>query len=139
MRMDTLHMTIAFLGNQTADRVERLFELGDRIRFAPFELRIDRLGCWKHNRIAWAGVAVPPPELVRLAAALRETLAEDRFPIDRRAFTPHVTLLRKIVQGPEETNLQPISWIVREFALVDSRTQPEGARYRVLGRWPAKA
>jgi 2'-5' RNA ligase len=32
--------------------------------------------------------------------------------------------------------MHPVEWAVDDFALVESVTAPEGARYSVLERWP---
>ena len=99
-------------------------------------LCLDRLGYWRHNRIVWAGASQPPPELARLASQLGEALAKAGFPVERRPFHPHLTLLRKVANPPELPVAAVPPWPVTEFLLMASDLRPDGARYRPLGRWP---
>jgi 2'-5' RNA ligase len=50
---------------------------------------------------------------------------------------PHVTLLRNTAGGalPE---CDPVRWPVRDFVLVASRTDADGAHYEVIRRWPLR-
>jgi 2'-5' RNA ligase len=47
-------------------------------------------------------------------------------------FEPHLTLLRDRIAAPEEF-IEPVSWRVQEFVLLDS-VHGEG-RHELLGRW----
>lgn len=132
MRRDSLHMTLAFIGSVSPSELAVLQEVAGRIRGEAFDLRLDRVGCWPHNRIAWVGCSRVPSRQRLLAA----NLGEAGFIFDKRPFVPHVTLVRNgHCDNLPELGL-PISWGVREFVLVESFLQPHGARYRVLERWP---
>jgi 2'-5' RNA ligase len=142
MRHDTLHLTLAFLGDIPGERLADAKRVADAIAAAPFDLIIDRLGYWRHNRILWAGGAVPP-RLTFIADALGNGLRESGFTLDARPFAPHVTLLRDAHCAGMEcpawgTSLLPqsIGWPVREFVLAESRLSSSGARYQIVGRWP---
>jgi RNA 2',3'-cyclic 3'-phosphodiesterase len=134
MRTDTLHLTLAFLGDQTPERVAESIEIARRIEFAPFSLNMDTVGCWMHNRIVWAGCAAPAPELALLAAALESELGAAHFPLEKRDFTPHMTLVRNALRRPAPKPLDAISWNVGELVLVASERKADGAHYRVLER-----
>lgn len=137
MRAETLHLTLAFLGDQPRARVGELSAIGSRVRFAPFNLRVDTLGCWMHNRILWAGCATAVPELGALAATLNAQLEQAGFPAEKRDFTPHMTLLRKISRKPVAREFGAVSWSVRDLVLVAAQRMSDGAHYRVLERWVA--
>ena len=134
MRSETLHLTLAFLGDQSAERVGELIEIARRIEFAPFALNMDTVGCWMHNRIVWAGCAAPPPELAALAKALEAELGAARFPLDKRDFTPHMTLVRNAIRRPAPRSVDAVSWQVTELVLVVSQRKTHGAHYHVLER-----
>ncbi len=132
--VDTVHQTLAFLGGIPAARVADAEAAAAATVGVPFEWRLDRLGYWKHNHIVWAGGDCEPLEA--LAAALAERLREAGFELERRPFAGHVTLLRKARCGTVPALPVPIAWHVREFVLVESHLDAEGARYEIIGRWP---
>jgi 2'-5' RNA ligase len=134
MRRDTLHLTLAFLGDIPVTRVTDAKRVADRITAEPFNLTLDRLGYWRHNRILWAGGAVLP-RLTFVADALAVGLRAAEFTLDARPFAPHVTLLRDAHCAETPALPQSIDWPVREFVLAESRLSSAGARYEIIGRW----
>lgn len=135
MRADTLHLTLAFLGNTPTEARDALLPHIDTIRAGAFELALDRPGAWPHNRIGWLGCSEPPAALTDLAEQLRGALRESRTAFDARPFVPHVTLLRNTPGGAAPA-CTPVRWRVDSFVLVASRTEADGARYEVIQRWP---
>lgn len=136
MRRDTLHITLAFLGSVPAGRVAAAEAAAVRAAAAAFELEVDRLGYWKHNRIVWAGCSAPPPALLDLAAALTQELRAEGFVLDERPFAAHATLLRNARCPSAPLLATPIRWPVADFALVESHAVAGGSRYEVRRRWP---
>lgn len=143
MRRDTLHLTLAFLGEVDAAGFEAAVGAADEVAAATdgsagtaAALTIDRLACWKHNHIVWAGCDVVPPPLAVLASGLGATLRGRGFRLDSRPFAAHVTLLRNARCGAELAVPVPFEWPVGEFVLVESHLGAEGARYEIVGRWP---
>jgi RNA 2',3'-cyclic 3'-phosphodiesterase len=135
-RRDSLHLTLAFIGAATAAQREVLEAAAGRVRAAPFDLRLDRLGWWPHNRILWAGAHETPSGQRRLFESLGRELAAAGIEPDQRPWVPHVTLARNVRGDRIPEFGDPLAWTVREFTLVASRLQPSGARYTVLRRWP---
>jgi 2'-5' RNA ligase len=137
-RAESIHMTLLFLGDVPAARVELLQRIGGRIAFEPFALEVDQASCWKHNKVAWVGPSQMPPALPRLVADLESSLGSEGFAFDRRPFAAHITLVRKAHCVPLPA-LSPVAWPVAEFVLVRSELDSEGSRYSVIGRWPITA
>ena len=134
MCRETLHLTLAFLGEVPAARVADATAVADDMSFAPFTLTLDRLDYWKHNRILWAGGE--SAELAMLATSLGDGLRAAGFRLDARPFVAHLTLLREArCEAPPVAD--PVAWPVREFTLVESNLAPGGSRYDIIGRWPA--
>lgn len=138
-RADTLHITLAFLGDTPLDRLPALLALAQQVRAPAFDLGLDQLGYWRHNRIYWAGCSQVPPALVTLVAALKAQLKAAQFPFDasHRDFVPHVTLVRKL--GQPAVDVAPLSslrWSCREFSLIRSHMGLSSAKYENLGCWP---
>ena len=134
-RGDSIHMTLAFLGDCDPDRLDELKATAAGVRVRPFELVLDDAGFWKHNRIAWAGATQTPAALETLASDLRAALAAARFAFDPKPFVSHVTLVRKARPGFVMPALDPIRWQVTAFVLVQSVVRPAGSDYLVEARW----
>lgn len=135
MRRDTLHLTLAFLGDVDAARIPDLRGIAYALKCAPFALTLDRLGSWHGHRVLWLGPATPPGALAGLSADLAERLEGADFALAARAFSPHVTLVRNAAHAPSARETEPLVWRVGSFVLVASERTADGARYRRLGRW----
>ena len=136
-RLDTLHLTLAFLGETPAERLPEALDAAATAHCAPFTLTLARVGGWAHNRIVWAAPVETPPPLLALARSLEAALGARGIAFDARPFAPHVTLLRKAERLPPVPSLPPIAWPVTDFVLVKSLPGARGAAYETLGRWPA--
>lgn len=134
MRRETLHLTLAFLGDVPAQRIDAARRAADGIAVASFPLTIDRLGFWPRNRILWAGGDAPA--LTALADALGERLRAAGFRLEDRPFAAHVTLLRGADCASVPPLARTVEWKVPEFVLAESKRSAEGAGYEIIGRWP---
>lgn len=135
-RPETIHQTLAFLGDCEPARLGEVETAADRVPPRTFELVLDRAGLWQHNRIAWAGASTVPGALEALVAELRAVLAEARFAFDRKPFVPHITLVRKARSDSPLPQLEPVRWPVNGFVLVRSVLRPGGSDYVIQQRWP---
>lgn len=131
-----LHLTLAFLGNQSCAQRDCVEAAVARMSAAGFELVIDSLGYWSRQRIVWAGMPAAPSALMTLVEQLNQALASCGYQREHRIFHPHITLARKAVRPPAQTQIPAIVWQAREFCLVASILQERGSEYRVIGRWP---
>lgn len=135
---ENLHLTLAFLGEVPAERLAELCELGSAAAGRPFELVIDRIGYWKQQRLVWAGVTRMPPELGALASRLAIALQARGYRVEKRAFRPHVTLLRD-AGTPRRRRLDALRWQVRSLVLARSLPGNGGVRYAKADEWPMVA
>lgn len=133
---DAIHMTLAFLGDVSAERFNDLAEAAYEVNVPAFSLELCRLGWWKHNRVAWASPSDIPTALSALVLQLRLALGKRGFPVEERSFAAHVTLMRKVDCKSVPQLDHPIDWSVQEFVLVRSRLTPAGSSYTVLRSWP---
>jgi len=138
MRRDTLHLTLAFIGETAAERLEALRAIAGAIRLPAFDLSFDRMQCLARKKIFWASASRIPDALRDLAATLARQLDAAGFRTEDRPFAAHVTLLRhaRCDGAPRRAGDLCIAWPVRDFVLVESDLQPDGARYRIVQRWP---
>ena len=68
---DNLHLTLAFLGEVSADKQRALAALAGRIHQPGFTLTLDDAGQWLRSRVVWLGTRRPPRGLLQLASMLR--------------------------------------------------------------------
>ena len=137
MRRDTLHLTLAFVGDVPVDALSAILRVGDQTAWPALRFDIDRIAHWPHNGIVWAGCTHTPPALAELAASLHAGLKAAGFALRERDFVAHVTLARKArALAVAEPRVAPIQWRVRDGVLAASTRTASGAEYRVLRRWP---
>ena len=123
-REDLIHLTLAFLG-EADPAAASVTARAVRAKASSFALEVARY--WKRNRIVWVGPEKAPSSVAALARALGET----------REFAAHVTLIRKALEPRRPLPPLPaLEWPVTEFALMNSRLEPEGPVYEVLERFP---
>lgn len=135
--VDNLHATVAFLGSVPAGRLAAVHVAGAAAAAAcpPFALRVEAIEFWPKPQVLVA-TAATPPEAGSLAARLWtgvETLGIER---DFRPLCIHVTLARKVRKPAPGLAMHPVDWPVADLALVESVTDPAGARYAVIASWP---
>jgi RNA 2',3'-cyclic 3'-phosphodiesterase len=135
-RDDSIHLTLAFIGEVDVESLPRLLAPPAGVFTSAFILTLDDWGCWARNGIGWAAPSHIPDPLRDLAANLDGWLRSGGFELEHRAFTPHVTLVRKAQCAPLPDCMAPIEWRVEEFALIRSRLAPGGACYETLRVWP---
>ncbi len=135
-RAETIHLTLAFLGEIEESRISSLKRIGQASVGKAHVLPIEQARWWAHNRIVWVGPNETPAPLAALAAELKCSLAQAGFELEARAFAAHVTLIRK-AREPRAAlpGLAPLDWPVDEFVLVRSALSREGSRYEVLERF----
>ncbi len=126
-----LHLTLLFLGDQPADRVTAIEAVGGQVSAGKCMLSLDRFGCFLRARVAWLG-GEAPPGLSGLADDLKAGLEPLGMNFDNRPFCPHVTLFRQVRRRPEFVEIEPLEWMVTEFALIESIP---GRPYQVLRKW----
>jgi len=148
VRAESAHLTLKFLGEVSADRVEDVLA-SMRLaaaRAAPFTLRTGNLGAFPNAdapRVLWLGVEGDLAALRRLRDNLEAALAAVGFQRDRRGFAPHVTAARvrdrvspanaKRLMNAAVVPTTPVEFAVKRLSLMRSDTRPAGAVYTRLG------
>jgi len=144
--MHNLHATLLFLGSVVESRLPDLIAVGSRVASASEiiaargestpELIFERVEFWIKAHVLVATTPAPTGPAHALALALaamlqRETSCLGLTP-DLKPFRAHVTLARKVVRVSRALDMRAVCWGLDGFALVESRTDPEGAQYSVL-------
>ena len=95
---DSLHVTLAFLGDVPAARVDDAIDAlacAARSMAGPFDVQLGELGSFGKPARAtlWQGLR-DNGELAALARAVRDELAKRDLPFDAKKFRAHITLMR---------------------------------------------
>lgn len=133
---EKIHLTLFFVGDFARSRLAALEAAAASLSTAPFDLALDLLGHWRHNRIVWAGASKCPPALAALAHDLQAALARAGVHGEERPYVPHITLVRNAARAPDVAALPTCAWRAREFVLVESVPAARGVRYDVCACWP---
>lgn len=133
-REETIHLTLAFLGEVAEERVAAAVRAARRVRGEPHTLSIEDARLWLHNRIVWVGPKETPAALGALVESLREELAHEGFALERRPFAAHITLIRKARAAGTLSPLPVVDWPVQEFTLVRSTLSTKGSSYECIAR-----
>lgn len=93
---ENLHLTLAFIGE--TDRVEAAKRALDKISSCKFDFFLSGLGKFPtpDGDIYWVG-GEKTEKLTSLAVCVRKNLTDAGFSIDRKKFSPHVTLGRRVI------------------------------------------
>ena len=137
-----LHVTIcpiAYLPKLSDEDIDAARKVAGSLVAEPFEMILDRIRTYPNGQerlplVAFADNGVPRAGLFR--HALIADLRRGGFMIHRKLPKLHMTLLydrRTVAEEP----IDPIRWIVRDFALVHS-IHGEG-RHVLLGQWPLRS
>ena len=146
-RPEGLHITLKFIGEVEAARVETL----TRAAFAavgglkPFRLTIEESGTFPPHgaaRVLWLGVKDASGHLAQLQSRLEQECAANGFPRASRAFRPHLTVARlrtpqgthALAEAHRRTPFGPYHFEVSELLVIRSELGPGGSRYTPLSR-----
>ena len=163
VKLESVHVTLKFIGEKPADLVATLQRELDAVRLSPFTVSFGGFGFFptaKSARVFWVGIQAGP-ELQKLAAAVDDVSAGLGVPKEERAFSPHLTVARKSGasgtphqqkgDGPgrvfqrlqEKLAAMPApefgTMTAREFFLYQSQLSRSGSRYTKLERFGLRA
>lgn len=143
---DKCHLTLKFLGEVPAERLERIVGMSDDVARAqrPFAMQLSGFGAFPNfpgARVVWTGVE-HDARLELLQHDLEIASGEEGFELEGRAFRPHVTVARvRTPLGEDEAGrlarvAQAIDFSATQdvavISLFESTPAPDGATYRRL-------
>jgi 2'-5' RNA ligase len=149
VRPENIHLTVHFLGDVEEPLVSGICNAITAVAEsnAPFDARIESLGCFGRRRspsVLWAGVE-EERGLLKMQAELGAKLKSMSLTVEERGFHPHLTIAR-VKQGRRANRL---SSLLEEYSdqdlgvlhsgsvsLVKSSLTPDGAVYETLLKAP---
>jgi 2'-5' RNA ligase len=143
-----MHLTLQFLGEVEAGRVDGLLAALAVVSAPPFALRLAGLGAFPsaaRPRVLWAGLGGDLGALGALQRAVTAATSALGFPPEERPFTPHLTLgrARQDVGDAQIHDLAaalravappaPLGWRAGGPLLFESMSTATGVVYRTIG------
>ena len=139
---EQLHLTLSFLGNVEARKLDALGDELETVRVPPLFLPLQGMGSF-HARgrpsVVWVGVGQGHPHLFALHKRVQDAVLRAGLEPDLRPFHAHVTAGR--CNGISKEALQPFLrkyretefdlFHVNEFALFSSTLAPNGPKHQV--------
>ena len=140
---ENLHVTLAFLGSVPEPRVPELVAIARRAAATfpgdavPIAVSLGILEHWAKAQVLTVlersdETRAAAPGAAALARILSTQTAAAGFSPDLKPFRVHVTVARKVPHPPRTCDMRSVSWSFDEFALIESRTLPEGPVYSVV-------
>ncbi|WP_404295105.1 RNA 2',3'-cyclic phosphodiesterase [Halomonas sp.] len=134
---ESLHQTLAFLGEVSDVQATELVDWVRRLTVPPGEWRLDAWGHFRRPGILWVGGHSPDPALGRLQRRLWDALEGFGLAGRPTRFVPHVTLLRRAERLDAHGLPTPdLVWVYNRLDLIQSINHDRGSRYVSLARSP---
>ena len=118
---ENLHITLAFLGECDEKQAASVRGVMDSVAVKPFDIAIDRVGCFRRNGgdIWWAGARESRP-LAALQRELTDKLINRGFDLDKREYSPHITLGRRVETDERPRDVEPFVETIYSIDLMKS-------------------
>ena len=155
VRPEGIHLTLKFLGNIDADRVDPVASALSKTaqNHRACTLRLGSGGVFPRPslpRVLWVGMEGQLADLLLLRQDIEEAMASLGFPHENRKFDPHLTVARIREGTPLNERLraaqtmssytidQAITIRVDAISLMQSKLLEDGAVYQRLARLPLR-
>ena len=132
-----MYLTLAFIGEYGNPDV--VMDAISSVSFTPFTIQLDGAGTF-HDTL-WTGIS-PNESLSACVRQLRRALAGQGIPYDRKKFSPHITMVRRVeIIGSMDKLLQQLptdTMDVSEISLLRSDRGKNSMIYTRIGNIAAE-
>lgn len=142
-KVKEFHLTLKFLGEVPEEKLPLIKEKLTEISCKNINLKLEKVGFFKNRggyiNVIWAGCS-ENKNLSILQKNIETKMEEIGFAPENRKFSPHLTLARikyySDNKGFEDKvcsiNIDPQTFDVKSFSLIESILTREGAKYKKL-------
>jgi len=147
--LESMHLTLKFLGSVTVDSIPQVVEAMSRVaqEHSPFELQVAGTGAfpnWQCPQVVWVGVGGESDKLNALHRDLESVLSPMGFTPESRSFSAHLTLgrlrdrvttddRRRFAEFAQKVKFETgLSFEVKAIRLMKSQLTPNGPIYSDL-------
>src|SRR2546425_7521011 len=147
---ENIHLTMKFLGNVSASRLEEIKSSLTQVSFPPFSLDIKGAGAFpslKRMNVIWVGVGECWSQVELIFEQTEKLLHQLGFSREVRAFSPHITVAR-VKSGRKRDEIAAFlghlidesfgTFNVQSVRLKQSILSPSGPKYSTLFEVPAR-
>jgi len=142
VKPEIAHLTLAFLGSITPNKVEPISEIldGAASQIEPAQLYLAKIGCFPSPakaRIVFVDLGGELGKLHALATKIRKQLKKEKIWFDKKPFVSHITLGRikrqqNLAQLIRKTKIKRVKFVANEVTLTKSTLTPSGPKYQPL-------
>jgi 2'-5' RNA ligase len=115
---ENLHLTLAFLGDCDMGQTIKAKAAMDAVTFEPTTIAVESIGNFRGD-LWWAGIKITP-QLTKLQGDLSQALENNGFILEKRRFSPHITIGRKVITDVKPWPIEPFSEVVERIDLMKS-------------------
>src|SRR2546425_9313509 len=146
---DNIHLTLKFLGNVSASKLEEIKSSLTQVTFPPFSLEIKGAGAFpslKRMNVVWVGVGEGWSQVELIFEQTEKLLHQLGFSRETRPFSPHITVAR-VKSGRKRDEIAAFlghladeslgTFPVEKVRLKQSILSPSGPTYSTLFEAPA--
>ena len=147
---DNIHLTLKFLGNVSASKLEEIKSSLTQVTFPPFSLEIKGAGAFpslKRMNVVWVGVGEGWSQVELIYEQTEKLLHQLGFSRETRPFSPHITVAR-VKSGRKRDEIAAFlghltdesfgTFNVQSVRLKQSVLSPSGPKYSTLFEVPAR-
>ena len=147
---DNIHLTLKFLGNVSASKLEEIKSSLTQVTFPPFSLEIKGAGAFpslKRMNVVWVGVGEGWSQVELIYEQTEKLLHQLGFSRETRPFSPHITVAR-VKSGRKRDEIAAFlghltdesfgTSNVQSVRLKQSVLSPSGPKYSTLFEVPAR-
>ena len=118
---ENLHLTLVFLGECDSKQTAGVKATLCGLSIEPFDMAVDRIGRFRRGGgdIWWAGLRESKP-LIDIQYNLTDKLAAMGFALERRKYSPHITLGREVVTEAVPWEIEPFGETAAAIDLMKS-------------------
>lgn len=150
VKPEQAHLTLKFLGDVPEKNLEEIKRTVAEVcsQIQTISSSLTQLGAFPkpdYARVIWAGIDDPEQKIAALASAIEEALVPLKFPKEKRAFKPHITIgrvrsdrnLRALARGLENYSLPAnLHQNFNEVVVFQSTLTQAGPIYSALEKCP---
>ena len=144
-RVENIHLTLKFFGNVEVKRIEKIYELAERVvrQFSTVRIGVGETGVFprpSRPQVLWIGVKDPSGQLSALQKKFEDECAAEGFEKEDRAYRPHLTIarlrkpegVRHLADAHLQMKFETIEVELKELVVFRSELSPKGSKYTVI-------